>query len=43
MEHAHALERGAIGLDSEDGKGEMVMIDAPMIKQVWTCYVKGFM
>jgi hypothetical protein len=28
MEHAHASEKGAVGLEGE-------MIDAPMLKQVW--------
>jgi hypothetical protein len=34
MERAHASEIGAVGLD--DGQGGTEMIDAPMLKQVWS-------
>jgi hypothetical protein len=33
MAHAHAANKGAIGLDMSDDKGGKEMIDAPMLKQ----------
>ncbi|KAI0036474.1 citrate lyase beta subunit [Vararia minispora EC-137] len=33
MEQTHASERGAVGLDLDDGKDGKEMIDAPMLKQ----------
>ena len=34
MAHAHAAQKGAIGLDTSDDTGGKEMIDAPMLKQV---------
>lgn len=40
MEKAHALEKGAFGLDLEGGGKEM--IDAPMLKQVCLKSFRGY-
>ena len=34
MTKAHAAQKGAVGLDLADEKGNKEMIDAPMLKQV---------
>ena len=34
MTKAHAAQKGAVGLDLADKKGNKEMIDAPMLKQV---------
>jgi hypothetical protein len=36
MTRAHATQKGAVGLDLGDEKGNKEMIDAPMLKQVTT-------
>jgi hypothetical protein len=36
MTRAHATQKGAVGLDLDDEKGNKEMIDAPMLKQVTT-------
>ena len=36
MTRAHATEKGAVGLELGDEKGNKEMIDAPMLKQVTT-------
>jgi hypothetical protein len=36
MTQAHATQKGAIGLELGDEKGSKEMIDAPMLKQVYT-------
>jgi citrate lyase subunit beta-like protein len=34
MTRAHATQKGAVGLDLGDEKGNKEMVDAPMLKQV---------
>jgi hypothetical protein len=34
MAHAHAAQKGAVGLELGNEKGHKEMIDAPMVKQV---------
>jgi citrate lyase subunit beta-like protein len=34
MTRAHAVQKGAVGLELSDEKGNKEMIDAPMLKQV---------
>ena len=43
MTRAHATQKGAVGLDLGDEKGNKEMIDAPMLKQVTTSgYIYSF-